>query len=64
MEQSAKIQRDPPEIHRSDFLSNISLNSCSIVVYACYVYVVCVCLCPGLAWFLVEAVHPSLTALV
>lgn len=26
MEQSAKIKRDPPEIHRSEFWSNISLK--------------------------------------
>lgn len=58
MEQSAKIKRDPPEIHRSGFLSDQSPS-----LLTCRFPLICahVC-CSGLAWCQAEAVRPSLTA--
>ncbi len=73
MEQSAKIKRDPPEIHRSEFLlkyrqqplkwSEMWVNSDLRILCICTCGHMGVCLCPGLAWCQVGAVLPSPTAL-
>ena len=75
MEQSAKIKRDPPEIHRSPLLSYCALIKLHFLGMKAFVDIclsvglcVCVfCLCmfvPGLAWCPVGAVHLSPMALV